>query len=336
MRWEDERYVRVYTRDTTDWLCLSFLAQGLFCLLLRKVDRAGLLELGRHGKKGVAVAVGHPGDWPRLEPALEELLADGSVEIQGTTLVVPNFMAAQEAVMSDAARKREQRERARAGVTRRGHGNEEKDDSRDISSRTGTEGHESGQKVTPGHAASRAVTPSLAEPCLAKPTLQAAALAPAGTERPPTPAEALAERYPRLHALVSALDAAGLGRSLPRNATSRGALDQLTLRHGVEALVADVARAPEGQSLAWYATRWAAADFTPPRLAPVLAVVGAEGEWWRRAPRESVEAFLAERARIAPELADAPVGLYGHPEREDVRALAERFAVTPPEATEAL
>jgi hypothetical protein len=165
---------------------------------------------------------------------------------------------------------------------------------------------------------------------------QAAALAPAGTELPPNPAEALAERYPHLHALVSALDDAGLGRSLPRNATSRGALDQLTLRHGVEALVADVARAPEGQSLAWYATRWAAADFTPPRLAPVLAVVGAEGEWWRRAPRESVEAFLAERARIAPELADAPVGLYGHPEREDVRALAERFAVTPPEATEAL
>lgn len=119
MIWEDERYVRLYTRDTVDWLGLSFLAQGLFCLLLRKVNRAGLLPLGKHGKKAVVVAIGHPGDWPRLEGALEELLADGSVQIQGDVLVIPNFVAAQEAKMSGAARTREWRERQRDGVTGR-------------------------------------------------------------------------------------------------------------------------------------------------------------------------------------------------------------------------
>ena len=51
MDWSDERYVRVYTRDTPDWQCLSFLAQGLFCLILRKVDRAGVLPLGRSGRR---------------------------------------------------------------------------------------------------------------------------------------------------------------------------------------------------------------------------------------------------------------------------------------------
>lgn len=93
MRWEDERYVRVYTRDTVDWQGLSFDAQALFLLLLRKVDRAGLLDLGKPGNRGVAVAIGHPRDWARLEPALEELLTDGCVRVvdEGRRLVVRGF-----------------------------------------------------------------------------------------------------------------------------------------------------------------------------------------------------------------------------------------------------
>lgn len=113
MRWEDERYVRVYTRDTTDWLCLSFAAQGLFCLLLRKVDRAGVLPLGKAGRKGVAIAIGHAREWAALEGPLDELQADGCIEIQGDRLVIPNFLAAQEAESSDRARARKYREKAR-------------------------------------------------------------------------------------------------------------------------------------------------------------------------------------------------------------------------------
>lgn len=170
MRWEDERYVRIYTRDTIDWLGLSFIAQGLFCLILRKMDRAGLMKLGKHGKKGVSIIIGFPGDWPRLEPALEELLEDGSVEIRGEYLVVPNFIEAQEAVQSDAQRKRESRARHRDQVAA-------KDVlGADNLSEYVTDGHETGQKVTSGHAASRAVTnghplPSLAVPSRAEPSL---------------------------------------------------------------------------------------------------------------------------------------------------------------------
>ena len=113
MNWSDERYVRVYTRDTPEWLCLSFLGQGLFCLLLRKVDRAGVLPLGKLGKRAVAVAVGFPGDWSRIEPALEELLNDGCVRIEGDLLVVPNFIEAQECKQTDKQRARKHREKTR-------------------------------------------------------------------------------------------------------------------------------------------------------------------------------------------------------------------------------
>jgi len=122
MRWEDERYVRVYTRDTLDWQALSFEAQGLFALVLRKVDRAGILRLGKHGKRGVAVAVGHGHRWQAVEPALEELLTDGCVAIRGEFLVVPNFVAAQEAQASDKARQATKRERDRDKAMAAGNG----------------------------------------------------------------------------------------------------------------------------------------------------------------------------------------------------------------------
>jgi len=157
VNWSDERYVRVYTRDTPEWLALSFTAQGLFLLLLRKVDRSGVLPLGKLGRRAVAVVVNHPGEWPRLEPALNELAADGCIEIHGSVLVIPNFIAAQESVMSGAQRSREWRERGREerkAAALRG----------DAPSRPG-DGTSTG-----GDAASRSVTPcdpslpSLAEP----------------------------------------------------------------------------------------------------------------------------------------------------------------------------
>lgn len=113
MRWEDERYVRVYTRDTADWLALSWDAQALMMQILRKCDRAGLIDLGRRGRKALAFVVGHPINADVIDNALDELVADGSVRIEGEHLIVPNFVAAQEAQASDAARKRTQRERDR-------------------------------------------------------------------------------------------------------------------------------------------------------------------------------------------------------------------------------
>ncbi len=179
MRWEDERYVRLYTRDTPEFKALSWQARGLFALIMRKVDRAGILAVGRLGLKGVAVAVDAP--WVEVERPLRELLEDGCVAFDepNTNVVLPNFLPAQEALQSDAARKRASRERARAmfggstdasekaraalgGVTERDRNGHE-------TGHVVTSGAGESRTVTDGHAESREVTPTLADPIQPEP-----------------------------------------------------------------------------------------------------------------------------------------------------------------------
>jgi hypothetical protein len=111
MRWEDERWVRLYTRDTPEFLSLSWQARAVFILLLRKVDRAGILTTGKLGKKGIAVAIGAP--WIDIETSVDELLADGCLMACDDGFIVPSFVPAQEAVQSNRARQSAYRERAR-------------------------------------------------------------------------------------------------------------------------------------------------------------------------------------------------------------------------------
>jgi hypothetical protein len=111
MRWEDERYVRVYTRDTGEWLALGWEAQALFMLLLRKADRAGLVPTGKAGIRGLAALAGMPLDVVQRVALL--LLEDGCLREATGGYVIPNFIVAQEARASDAQRKRDQRERDR-------------------------------------------------------------------------------------------------------------------------------------------------------------------------------------------------------------------------------
>ena len=40
MRFEDERFVRVYTRDTIAWLAMRWESRTVLSMLFRKVDRA--------------------------------------------------------------------------------------------------------------------------------------------------------------------------------------------------------------------------------------------------------------------------------------------------------
>lgn len=150
MDWSNERYVRVYTRDTADWLALSTDAQDLLLLLLRKADRSGVIDCGRHGKMGAAIVIGRRHLWEnRYQGALEELLADGCLTWQAPLLVFKNYIAAQEAPSSDAQRKRESRERRRASalVT-----------NCDTGSQNVTSGHENLDTVTAGHDPSQVVT----------------------------------------------------------------------------------------------------------------------------------------------------------------------------------
>jgi hypothetical protein len=224
MRWEDERYVRVYTRDTTDWVALGWEAQALFLLALRKLDRAGILELGKSGRRGLAALVGMPIEV--VERVLPVLTEDGCLALNGSTLVAPNFIEAQEAKQSDAQRKRESRAAARdlaaAGVT-----------NRDDSSRNVTGADE------PPPLASVSVTPSCAVPSRTQETslpsdpLPEFQAYPPAIERHPTPRGDAAESTPALVALMDALDAGGWHAGVPKSPATRGAANAIVARDTV-------------------------------------------------------------------------------------------------------
>lgn len=163
MRWEDERYVRLYTRDTPDWVAMGWQARAVFHEILRKVDRAGVLPWEKSRERGLAALLRMPIEV--VKEGLPELYADGCVVDSGDTLLIPNFLEAQECTKSDAARKREQRERDRdlanaSDVTKRDI------ESRDVTleSQNVTESHEKSQAVTSGHEVSLLTVPNLTVP----------------------------------------------------------------------------------------------------------------------------------------------------------------------------
>lgn len=111
MRFAEERYVKVYTRDTTEWIALTWEARALFYELLRKVDRAGILLTGRTGLRGLAALLRLPHEV--VERAMPELLEDTCVVAVEGGFLVRNFIDAQETPQADKVRKAEERARAR-------------------------------------------------------------------------------------------------------------------------------------------------------------------------------------------------------------------------------
>ncbi len=169
MNWEEEPFIKVYVRDTAEFLGLSWQARCLFFELLRKVDRAGIIKVGNVGVRGIALALRAPVE--EIEGPFAELVEQGRLvwkPEQGQYLV-PNFVAAQNARQSGAARKRRERERTTSLFPPHG-------DSESPSGTTGThdadgQSHAAVRRdrrshpVTPGHAKSHAVTPSHTESC---------------------------------------------------------------------------------------------------------------------------------------------------------------------------
>jgi hypothetical protein len=112
MRWEDERYVRVYVRDTVTWKLLPWQAKCLLVVLMRKLDRAGVLDLGKtEPTKAVAAIVEIPLEV--VTTGLPALIDSSTLELSDHSIVMPNFIEAQECSMSDNQRKRESRARQR-------------------------------------------------------------------------------------------------------------------------------------------------------------------------------------------------------------------------------
>lgn len=115
MDWSNERYVRVYTRDTTTWKLMDWRGRTVLSLLIRKVDRAGVLDVGHDGVLGLAAVLELPIEI--VEAGIGQLTAarggTPTVIDTGTAYALPNFLEAQEAPQSDPQRKRESRARRR-------------------------------------------------------------------------------------------------------------------------------------------------------------------------------------------------------------------------------
>lgn len=154
MDWANERYVRFYVRDSTTWKLVDWKARCTLAMLLRKVDRAGVLEVGNHGVLGLAAVIELPLEV--VEPGIAQLVDPRIkvVVVTPTHYVVPNFIEAQEAVQTEAHRSREYRGRKRDLALASVHG---------FVSVTNRDGSTTcrDETVTPRHEASQAVTPIL-------------------------------------------------------------------------------------------------------------------------------------------------------------------------------
>ncbi len=116
MRWDLERYVKIYVRDTPEFLAMSWQARCLLHEIVRKVDAAGILKVGELGLGGIALAIRAPVD--EIEGPVQELLGRKRlvwVEEAGHFLV-PNHEDAQATPQSALARKRRERELASASL----------------------------------------------------------------------------------------------------------------------------------------------------------------------------------------------------------------------------
>ena len=158
MHWSDERYVRVFVRDSLTWKLWSWESRSLFILLLRKSDRAGVIDIGEHTPARAAAAIAEmPINVVKI--ALPPILESGTLEVGEGALVFPNFIEAQEAKSSDAQRQRESRGRRRAlkRAKERGHDTEQADSDCDDGSQNVTDSHTESHGVTLNR-----TTPSLA------------------------------------------------------------------------------------------------------------------------------------------------------------------------------
>lgn len=147
MNYEDEEYVRYFTRDTISWLELGWEGQAVLALMLHgKFDRSGVFDCGRHTPSHAVALVTRMPE-PIVEAGMKSLLDSGTWIYRDGKIVWPNFVHAQTCRRSDRARQRESREKRRS----------------DALGQEPTRGDEPSQPVTRGHTESQPVTLSRAE-----------------------------------------------------------------------------------------------------------------------------------------------------------------------------
>ena len=110
--WSEEHWIKLYTRDTPSWVLGPWEARAVLAPGLRKLDRAGGIDLGDDGIAALAAMVSMPLNV--VEAGMAWWIKRGTFRLEGTRLVMPNFREAQKARASAAQRMRELRARSRA------------------------------------------------------------------------------------------------------------------------------------------------------------------------------------------------------------------------------
>ncbi len=110
MDWENENWVKVYTRDTGDIMAIGWEGRAVLWELMRKVDRAGVLD--EADDSVIAEMLRLPHDV--TEVGLARLKKRLVIERTEEALVLVNFLTAQEARSSNKQRQSEFRARRRA------------------------------------------------------------------------------------------------------------------------------------------------------------------------------------------------------------------------------
>lgn len=115
MNYEDEKFIKVYTRDTAAWLALPWQCRGLMLEISRKMPQlTGELSLGRKGLETLAALL--RADWAEIEPFIRELIADGRIVYDEEQQLIrdPQHVERQTAIASTARRSQDYRERVQA------------------------------------------------------------------------------------------------------------------------------------------------------------------------------------------------------------------------------
>lgn len=196
MNWEGERYVRLYTRDTVNWKLLPWQSKCVIPLVMRKLDRAGMLDLGDAGVDGLAALIDLPVEV--VAPGIDGALKGNVFVVADGTLVMPHFLEAQECQQTDAQRQRDLRERRRAeGLVRRQANGADTWVSPDSSTVQVTAGHKVTEQVTEGH--NRSPQPCLPVPSRAVPAVEEEESKPSAADAAPVPLQGLWNRLADPH-----------------------------------------------------------------------------------------------------------------------------------------
>jgi hypothetical protein len=110
MNFSDEEYVRLYTNDTMTWDTLPWQSLALLALGLRKFDKSGVFDFGKHGAvRALSIKTRLPAEV--VSEGLKAILDDEVWKVEGTKLFWPTYIEAQNCRRSERLRKRIERSR---------------------------------------------------------------------------------------------------------------------------------------------------------------------------------------------------------------------------------